>query len=223
MSLEILGDVLYVEERVKKHGSGGEFTIGETDTLLQGGCSGGAVMHLAVSGVWELVNVHPGTDVPRYGEAAVRAEQGKRRGGAAAVRPSKRAAASASTPSTSLRRSSHSASSKASDGTVSYDPSEEDGPSEVPNEESGDALMHAQTHSARATFFVAECVLSREHWAIPYRLTLPTSAAGGADSSPPRSGSGGTSARCPTRVSSGRRESQLLINTIAEELAECDA
>lgn len=110
-----------------------------------------------------------------------------------------------------------------SDGTVSYDPSDEDGPSEVPNEESNDALMHAQTHSARATFFVAECVLSREHWAIPYCLTLPTSAAGGTDSSPPRGGSGGTSARRPTRISSGRMESRQLIHTIAEELAECDA
>ena len=213
---EIPGVVLYVEERTKKHGSGGDFTIGETDYLVQGGFSGGAVVHLAADGVWELVGVHTGTDFTRYGDAAIRAEQGKRRRGGRPV-----TAAAAASASASSRRTSHSASSKTSDGTVSYDPSDEDGPFEVPNEETGDALMHAQTHSARATFFVAECVLSREHWAIPYVLTLPASAADGTDSSPPRSGIGGTSARRRALVSSGRLDSQL-ISTIAEELAECD-
>jgi len=188
---EIPGNVLYVEERTKKHGSGGQFTIGETDYLVQGGFSGGAVVRLAADGVWELVGVHTGTDFTRYGDAAVRAEQGRKRKGVAPVR------SSASTTSRRHRSSRSASSSRATDGTVSYDPSDEDGPTEVPAEESGDALQHAQTHSARATFFVAECVLAREHWRIPYVLSFPPVAADSAvlDSSPPRGRRGGNSAR----------------------------
>lgn len=197
---EIPGNVLYVEERTKKHGSGGHFTIGETDYLVQGGFSGGAVVRLAADGVWELVGVHTGTDFTRYGDTPVRAEQSRKRKGVASSHPSNAAAAAASSGSASAtpRRSSHSASSsRATDGTVSCDPSDTEEPVEVPAEESGDALQHAQTHSARATFFVAECVLTREHWRIPYMLTLPAPPAGALppDSSPPRGQHGGTSAR----------------------------
>ena len=66
----------------------------------------------------------------------------------------------------------------------------------MPAEESGEALQHAQTNSARATFFVADSVLKRLHWRIDYVLTLPCPTIGTAesnDSSPPR-GRRGTSA-----------------------------
>jgi len=189
--LECPGSVLQAEERTKKHGSGGFFTVCKANYLVQGGFSGGAVVRLAADGVWELVGVHTGTDFTRYGDAAVRAEQGRKRKGVAPAR------SSASTTSRRRRSSRSASSSRATDGTVSYDPSDEDGPTEVPAEESGDALQHAQTHSARATFFVAECVLAREHWRIPYVLSFPPVAADSAvlDSSPPRGRRGGNSAR----------------------------
>jgi len=218
---EIPGEVLYVEERTKKHGSGGEFLVGETDYQVQGGFSGGAVLHLSADGIWELVGIHTGTDFKRFDEAAAKAHQGKRaRTGSSARRKTsvsgvelgasssaaaiKSLSAMRTDPgesgnpsySSSFSRSSSLASrSKTSDGSISYDPSDEEDVPEVSLEESGHALIHTQTNTARATFVVAERILQREHWSIDYVLALPSSAAGASDSSPPRMAATGTSAR----------------------------
>jgi hypothetical protein len=207
----IPGTVLYLEERAKKHGSGGHFTIGETNYLVQAGFSGGGVVRQAADGVWELVGMHTGTDYLGYGDEAVRTEQGRnKRKSTATVRPSQ-AASSRIAPATP-RRLSHS-SSTATDGTVSYEPSDEEGPAPVvPIDQTTDALIHAQTNSARATFFVAASVLVREHWSISYMLTLPATPTHGdaaaADNSPPRKRRGGTSARSVDRCSSIAEEEQ---------------
>jgi len=218
---EIPGEVLYVEERTKKHGSGGEFLVGETDYQVQGGFSGGAVLHRAGDGVWELVGIHTGTDFKRFDEAAAKVHQGKRaRTGSSArsktsasgveLGASSSAAAIKSFSAMSMNpgelgNTSYSSSfscssslasrSRTSDGSISYDPSDEEDVPEVSWEESGHALIHTQTNTARATFVVAERILQREHWSIDYVLALPSSAAGASDSSPPRVAATGTSAR----------------------------